>query len=200
MKHGLIDRVNPELHDPTTRNGVFREVARDIVWEDRDSRKFGASPDTGGSITRALELAYRLGLAHATEGGMSDLPKLRGENLPISWTSLPFRPREAFDSIVRFAWTVVLHPNPKPVAARPYVWACYLNFGKRRHAKARVGLAGTYAISTLRPMVKIGLMEESVMNGVTCLILTAKGLETWELGVRAGHIPPKRKSRHVEAL
>ena len=191
MKHGPIDRDNPELHDPAARKGLFREVARDILWKDRDSRKYGASQDTGGSIARALEQAYKLGLAHATVVGMPELPKLRDENAPVSWTSLPSRPRQAFDSIVRFEWLVVIAPNPKPFAAQPDVCACYWDWGERRRAGARIELARTYAIATLQPIVSIGLMEESVVKGVACLKITAKGRDTWELGFRDGHVRPQ---------
>ena len=191
MKNGPIDRDNTELRDPTARKGVFRELARDILWKDRDSRKYGASQDTGGSIARALEQAYKLGLAHSAEGGTSSLPKLRNENGPLSWTSLPSRPRQAFDSIVRFAWIVVLAPNPKQFAAQSDVWACYWDWGERRPAEDRIELARTYAITTLQPLVNIGLMEESVVNSVPCLNITAKGRDTWELGVRDGHVRPK---------
>lgn len=191
MKPGAIDRDNPELHDSAARKGVFREVARDILWKDRESRKYGASQDTGGSIARALEQAYKLGLAHATTSEMPNLPKHRDENALVAWTSLPSRPRQAFDSIVRFEWIIVIAPNPKPFAAQPDVWACYWDWGERRPAEARIELARTYAIATLQPIVNIGLMEEAIVKDVTYLKITAKGRETWESGVRDGHVRPQ---------
>ena len=43
-----FDASDPAFMDPTTRKGEFREVARDIVWKDRQSRKYGPTEDTGG--------------------------------------------------------------------------------------------------------------------------------------------------------
>ena len=45
-----FDASDPAFMDPTTRKGEFREVARDIVWKDRQSRKYGPTEDTGGRL------------------------------------------------------------------------------------------------------------------------------------------------------
>lgn len=192
MQQSPIVSDNPELHNPAARKGVFREVARDILRKDRDGRKYGVSQDTGGAIARALEQAYKLGLVHAVEGEMTGRPKSSDHNAPLAWTSLPSRPRAAFDSIVRFNWIVVLAPNAKPFAAQSDLWACYWDWGERKSAEARIELARTYAIATLQPIVRIGLMEESIVKGATFLQITAKGRDTWERGIRDGHLLPRR--------
>ena len=53
------------------RQAEFRELARDIVWQDRDKRKYGRAVDTAGSIARALEKAYQRGRKEEREGGVS---------------------------------------------------------------------------------------------------------------------------------
>jgi hypothetical protein len=191
MKQGYIDRDNPQLQNLTVRKGVFREVARDILWKDRNARKSGASQDTGGSIARALEQAYKLGLAHATLGEVPDKSKPGEENDLVMWMSLPSRPRQAFDSMIRFDWMVVKAPNSKLFAAQPDVWACYFDRGESWPSEDRLVFHCSYAISTLRPIVSLGLMEEKVVKGVTCLLITELGRGTWELGILAGHIRPR---------
>lgn len=48
---------------PDERRSVFKEVARNIVKTDRERRKYRLSTDTGGAIYRAMEWAFRAGVA-----------------------------------------------------------------------------------------------------------------------------------------
>ena len=45
------------------RKAAFTSVGRDILKTDRERRKYGLSVDTGGAIRRALEWAFKAGVA-----------------------------------------------------------------------------------------------------------------------------------------
>lgn len=79
------------------RLAEFREIARSVVFNDRDRRKYGLTVDTAGAIARALEKAYQRGRKEEREG---EPPYLEHTpNGPIEWKLILPRPRDAFWSI-----------------------------------------------------------------------------------------------------
>ena len=98
--------------DPKLRRAKFREIARDIIATDRHNRKYGITQDLAGTITRALEKAYRQGHEEAL---LSGAPGGGGEIGPssvvpegVEWIMIPPRPRSAF-------WTICLRTFGKNV-------------------------------------------------------------------------------------
>lgn len=83
------------------RSARFREIAREILWKDRDHRKYGRAVDTGGAIARALERAYREGFAAAfgTESESDAMTLAAAPPGVVEWGLIPPRPRTAFWSI-----------------------------------------------------------------------------------------------------
>ena len=186
-----FDAGNPALRDPQSRKGEFRETARRIVLNDRESRKFGHSVDTGGAIARALEAAYKLGLAHgghvvAAAPSTRDVPAAPLDS--IAWNTIPPRPRAIFERIVMFRWIVLLMPNSAPWQKQPDRWACYRDLGDRKPDDQRFELADTFSRTTLAPLVRLGLMEELEGGGRTVLKLTPLAAATWAQALAAGHV------------
>lgn len=185
---------NPSLRETEFRKGEFREAARDIVWKDRNNKKLGRSVDTGGAIARALESAYKLGLAHG-QGAMSstligpEKESVQPHGNAIAWNTIPPRPRAIFERILYCRWIVILMlPNPSPWLKQSDKWACYWDWGDRRSEDKRYELAHTFSRSTLMPLVRLGLMEERLIAGRTILEKTALADATWEAAIAAGHV------------
>lgn len=82
------------------RCAEFKEIARDIVWNDREKRKYGSSVDTAGAIARALEKAYQRGRKEERDGEPS-YPDQAPDSL-IEWKLIPSLPRRAFWSVCLF--------------------------------------------------------------------------------------------------
>lgn len=186
-----FDASDPAFMDPTTRKGEFREVARDIVWKDRQSRKYGPTVDTGGAITRAMEQAYKLGLEHGrqpqTETPASD------PDAPLAWHSIPPKPRGIYEQIRTFNWIVVFQRGDDPYLNPKDKWACYWDWGEKRQASERIQFAASYSTSTLAPLIKLGLMSERIFEGKMFLEQTAKGAATWQKAIDDGHVRQERK-------
>lgn len=182
---------NPALRDLPTRKGEFREAAREIVWKDRESRKLGQSVDTAGAIARALEAAYRLGVAHGANAGASE-PAARDVPVApagsIAWNTIPPRPRAIFERILLFKWLVRLVPNTSPWLKQSDRWACYWDWGDSKPEGQRYELADTFSRTTLAPIVRLGLMEELEVGGRTALEPTQLAVATWERAMAEGHV------------
>lgn len=82
------------------RLAEFKEIARNVVWNDREKRKYGYSVDTAGAITRALEKAYQRGRKEERDGAPSYPDRTPGS--PIEWKLIPSLPRRAFWSVCLF--------------------------------------------------------------------------------------------------
>lgn len=82
------------------RYAEFKELARNIVWNDRGKRKYGYSVDTAGAIACALEKAYQRGRKEERDGEPS-YPD-QAPNSPIEWKLIPSLPRRAFWSVSLF--------------------------------------------------------------------------------------------------
>lgn len=177
------------LRDNSIRKGEFREVAREIVAKDRDARKYGYQIDTGGSITRAMERAYKLGLSHGLNPDqIPPPPPLEDQNAPISWNTIPPKPRNQFERISRFRWIVILVQNAAPWERRPDKWACYWDWGEKTPPEKRIELADTLATSTLEPLISLGLMSKKEIEGKIFLVPTIKGMRTWDEAVANKHV------------
>lgn len=184
-----FDPNNPSLRDVQSRKGEFRETARNILWKDRDNRKFGQSVDTGGAIARALEAAYKLGLAHGAQADTTASQDKAGEDAPpesLAWNTIPPRPRAIFERIYSFKWIVLLVPNAVPWQKQSDRWACYWDWGDRKPEGQRYELADTFSRSTLAPIVRLGLMVELDIGGRTVLELTPLAAATWARALAAG--------------
>ncbi len=185
-----FDANDPALRDSTVRKGEFRETARDIVWKDRQSKKFGPSTDTGGAITRAMEQAYKLGLEHGRQPQI-ETPAADPDG-PLAWKSIPPKPRSLYERILSLGWIVVLQPRSDPWVNPKDKWACYWDWGEKRGAKERIEYADAFSTSTLAPLIKLGLMIEQKFEGKVFLEQTAKGKATWQRAIDEGHVRPAR--------
>lgn len=192
-----FDPKDTALRDGTVRKGEFREMARDIVWKDRDARSCGRSVDTGGAISRAMEAAYRLGVAHGSDAGI-DTPAPRVGKTPagkvdsIAWNTIPPRSRGVFERIFRYNWIVLLIPSEAPWLNLPDRWACYWDWGERAKEGERFRLAQAFSRSTLAPIIRLGLMEEESSGDLTGLTFTPLAHATWAAAVTAGLIEDRR--------
>lgn len=186
-----FDTNNPALRDTEHRKGEFREMARDIVWKDRDSRKFGRSVDTGGAIARALEAAYKLGIAHGAKGA-APVPAAEADTNTyppsIAWNTIPPRPRAAFQRILSFKWVVLLMPSTDSLLKQPDRWACYWTFDRKNDEERPYELAETFSRTTLAPLIRLGLMEELKVSGQTVLEPTQIAAATWARALEEGRV------------
>lgn len=181
---------NPSLRDAQYRKGEFRETARDIVWKDRENKKIGRSADTGGAISRAMEAAYKLGLAHGSVdvARPSANPEDVSQVKPVAWNTIPPRPRSAFEQILQFNWIVVLAVDAHPWQRQSDRWACYWEWGEEVSEGHGYKLAHTFSRSTLAPIVRLGLMKETSAAGRTLLEPTPLAAATWSAAIAAGHV------------
>lgn len=191
-----IDHSDPTLKDAATRKGVFREEGKDILWKDRNYRKFGRSVDTGGAIARAMDSAYKLGLAHGQAMSSSPEPKAITPQkatppaASVAWSSIPTRARVAFDSILRFSWVVLYISNAEPWKPQPDRWACYWEVGMVGDGQVQFDLSRTFSPSTLAHLVRLGLMQERVDEKSRQLLPTALGMQTWRAALDSGQVRP----------
>jgi hypothetical protein len=187
-----FDANDAAFRDAATRRGEFRELAKDIVWKDRDYRKIGRSADTGGAIARAMEAAYKLGLSHGatpqTATSISGQEEAETGKTCVPWKAIPTRARSAFESIIRFNWLVLLVLNAEPWKSQPDKWACYSNAGENCAPDERIKLAQTFSPSTLQPLINLGLMQEKTIAEKTMLVPTELAAATWIAAIEAGHV------------
>jgi len=176
-----LDKANPELRDATLRKGEFREVARVIVSKDRECKKFGRSVDTGGAIARAMESAYKLGLAHGSSQAAPGESASAADD-GIAWTLIPARSRSVFERIVAFNLVVMRPKVESPWLPLNNVWRCY------QQGSTGSELADTFAKSTFAPLVRLGLMEERELESATILDVTSLGAATYARAISDGHV------------
>lgn len=97
----MTKKVRQPSADPY-RKARFRELAREIVFKDRQDRRSGYAVDTAGSIARALERAFREGFDAAQIDGPRHAAAALLDDGPMEWALIPPRPRTAFWSICLF--------------------------------------------------------------------------------------------------
>lgn len=163
-----FDPKNSELRNASVRKAEFRELARSIVSKDRDCRRHGRSVDTGGEIARAMEQAYKLAVAHCADREMQVPSSVPGK--PVPWLTIPAKARAAFGNIMHSSWLVLLiEGNGTPFRPKD-IWGCYSSEDK--------SFERYYAVSTLAPLIKLGLMEQLRIDRSVMLRPTALAKET----------------------
>lgn len=183
-KNAAFDVKNPALQQPQVRKGEFKEVARGILHKDRYSLKHRISVDTGGSIARALENAYKLGLAHGSQKEPAQEHIIDDPDGPLSWNAIPAKSRNILDRIFRFKWIVMYKKNADPYAKNPDKWVCYWDWGDKKPPSNQFELAQSFSVSTIAPLIRLGLMRENKSNDVHTLLPTKKGMQTWQDAMR----------------
>lgn len=81
--------------DPKLR-AVFKEIARNIILEDRQAKKHGYSQNTIGAITSALSKAYSMGKDGIGYEGVAGSETPAGT---VDWITIPPRAREMLSSM-----------------------------------------------------------------------------------------------------
>ena len=175
------------LADPD-RKARFREVARGIVFKDRDERDRKRTVDTAGAIARALERAWRDGFTAGGGDNTSRSMPVEPAEGAIPWHHIPPRPRTAF-------WTICLwfvgkragHVDrgsmliPGVTVRGTAGWILVRDPSRTDH--------DTIADRTIQPLIRLGLLEQS-SGADGRLIMTARGKATWEAFLaRGGQYP-----------
>lgn len=185
-----FDAGDSVFMEGATRKAEFKEIAREILRKDRECRKYGMPVDTGGSIARALENAYKLGKSHGelgvhTSGALIDQVETSDW---IPWNTIPSRARQALDYILRFEWAVQLLQSPDPWDRPTGKWGCYAIVNQETK---ECMMMKTYGKSTLEPLIKLGLMEYRENEQMTYLFPTQKGVASWLEAIEQGYLLPR---------
>lgn len=172
----------PESRYDKLRKAEFRELARSIMSKDRDSKKYGFSVDTAGSIARALEQAYRRGRKESASGEPHvTTPR---DKMAMDWILIPPRPRGAFWSIcltifgskkidVDLGRYVLAKYDGRPQNSK-HGWAlCLLENCRLSQVRDNV-----WGYNTILPLIKCELLEAHKQYP-ELLVLTNKGVATW---------------------
>jgi hypothetical protein len=186
---GMGTSKRPRHIDPD-RKVRFREQARSIVFKDRDDRKYKRPVDTAGAIARALERAWRDGLAAAKDDHDAAPPILvaiNGDDA-LRWHRIPPRPRTAF-------WTICLWfigKNASHVDRGSMLIPGMTSRGTPGWTLIRDPNRtdnDTMGDRTIQPLIRLGLLEPS-SQADRRLLVTALGRATWSafLG-RGGQYP-----------
>jgi len=179
----LLDKKDDQLRDATIRTGQFKEIARDILYKDRELRKRGGNTDTGGAIKRALENAYKLGQLHATTTSQNIDDE--SEQDTVNWNVIPARSRDAFYSMMQFHCVVLEVPNMS-ISKTQTEWSMFLvTRGKGSYLKS-------VSKSIMSHLIKLGLVKEHVIQGKNALVPTALGVDTWNESIDSGLNPDGR--------
>lgn len=154
------------------RRAEFREIARRIISADRTARKLGRSQDTIGVIARALDRAYRDGLAES--GSNSNAPPSTTRPVFMDWLDVPPTSRDVLWSLtfdLNGSWNDI---HPRQLVSRPPLpdrthpqWL--LVNGDRE--------AGLYSSKAVAPLIRLGLLQRKTETG-DVLMLSVLGFET----------------------
>ena len=185
-----FDNKDIALRDAKIRKGIFRDVASDIVHNDRDRRKYGYSVDTGGTIAREMENAYKLGLAH---GSLAvDVPPADPDS-PLPWKSIPYNSRYLLANIFQYDWLLMPRIMPSPGASKSKVtWDCiWVEYDSDGYICEPLNIKnfGAEPNKYVQPLVKLGLLSEyGSIDKRTFLSPTKKGCNTFMLARESGFI------------
>lgn len=155
-------RLDPE------RRATYREIARQIIGNERAARKAGCQINTIDAIERALVAAFLEGYAH------SDLPKLPPDSARLTWIQIPPRSRNTLSSLTfRFsAYSNSACAEPLQIerffAAEKWRW-------RVAHAESN-GDKDSIADGSVQPLIRLGLIQPTV-NNQNIFCLTAAGIE-----------------------
>ena len=176
----------------TDRMRRFRETARDIVHSAKVKRQYGEAVDAAGTIARAMEQAYRMGVEDALKGPAAstrDVSIALADGPPsdaLGWTLIPPRTRSTFWSICLAALGREGRTHTAsylaPVPTRRGTLAWDLVVADRRTYEKSVG------DGTIVTLLRLGLLQKS-QDGA-CVTLTEYGIKTWNrFCERGGHWP-----------
>lgn len=172
-------------HSDDLRKADFREIARRIVVDARDRRKYHINGDTTGTIARALERAYQRGRREEREG----VPAVDAPTDHLEWKTIPPKPRSAF-------WGICLAAlGEDQTTTRPGTW--HLVFEERRQNSGRWvlyhdGCATDRTLSewgdrTIRPLITRGLLAWADNCQLT---LTDLATKTWWAALKSVDTSP----------
>ena len=193
--HGVLGMSHRKRqpHLDQDRKARFREMARGIVFKDRDDRKYKRPVDTAGTIARALERAWRDGFAAARDGDDVAPPMLSATgDEAIPWHRIPPRPRTAFWSIC--SWFVgknVIHTDrgsmlvPGITSRGTPGWTLIRDPTRTDNY--------TLGDRTILPLIRLGLLEQSPDTDRR-LLLTARGRATWSASSSPGAASTRKTS------
>jgi hypothetical protein len=192
-----FDSKDIALRDSKIRKGIFKDVASDIVHTDRYRRKSGYSVDTGGTIAREMENAYKLGLAH---GALTVDVAPADPSSPLPWKSIPYNSRYLFANLVQFDWTLVRRVERTVMDSKNrVVWDC---IWCERNASGNLGVNAsldshhTSPNKFVQPLLKLGLLSEFNSSvGLVALIITERGHNTFTLARGDGFISGEKPWR-----
>lgn len=181
----MTKKVRQPSADPY-RKARFRELAREIVFKDRQDRRSGYAVDTAGSIARALERAFREGFEVGQTEGPAPVVAPHVENQPIEWALIPPRPRDAFWSICLFCIGRAEHPKGEakliPALTGRGTPGWLLTTSEDREIR-------TIGHGSVVPLIRLGLLERA-NDPSPSLIISDLGRMTWSRFLeRGGHYP-----------
>lgn len=160
------------------RRAEFKEIARDIIWNDREKRKYGHSVDTAGAIARALEKAYQRGRKEERDGEPLYPDQIPGS--PIEWKLIPSLPRRAF-------WSVCLFILGRTEQEKPFVgglelirnerdgrlrWVIIRSWSEPDH----YDISFSWGPRTIQTLIKLGLLIPTEDRKVE---ISELGKRTW---------------------
>jgi hypothetical protein len=193
----VFDSKDIALRDAKIRKGIFKDVASDIVHTDRHHRKYGYSVDTGGTITREMENAYKLGLAH---GSLAVNVAPADPNSPLPWKSIPYGARFLLANIFQYDWILMCRVLPTLGASKSRVtWDCIygaLDDTGSVTDRSKVEYCGSQPNKYVQPLVKLGLLcNLSTPDTLALLSPSDKGVNTFKLACEKGFIFGERPWR-----
>ena len=170
------------------RKRRFRETARHILHMSKVKRQMGEATDTAGTIARAMEQAYRMGLDDAVRGPaeIRNAPAVPASDDAMEWSLIPPRTRNTFWSIClaalgragKSATPAYLEPVPTPRGT--LAWE--LIVPNRQPYEKNVG------DGTIVTLVRLGLLQKT--DDESRATLTDYGIRTWNrFCERGGHWP-----------
>jgi hypothetical protein len=185
-----FDSKDIALRDAKIRKGIFRDLASDIVHNDRDRRKYGYSVDTGGTIAREMENAYKLGLAHG-ELKIAAVPV--EPDSPLPWKSIPYNSRYLLANIFQYDWILMPRIMPSLGASKSKVtWDCiWCEYDSDGQICEPLNIKhdDIEPNKYVQPLVKLGLLSEyGSIDKRTFLSPTKKGCNTFMLARESGFI------------
>ena len=155
----------------TLRN-KFRETAREIVAQDRLTKKFGHSQNTVGAIARALEFAYELG----AKGLLVNADRNDQFCSFETWENIPPTARN-----VLFYFSTWFGKRDFEVSSAERTLVKVVSNTKTQSWCRRSDLncknRRTFAQKGIGPLIKLGLLENAPQIESN-LVLTDKGLAT----------------------
>lgn len=149
------------------RRAEFKEIAREIIREDRAANKYGYSQNTIGAIERALKSAFLAGKAV----GSGQMPE--AVDTGLTWEQVPSRARDTLTSM-SLGFSTRLRDRTDP----PYAIRRYFKDGKYRWStEADDGSLHDHSVAdgSARPLIKLGLIAEDP-NSADRFELTAAGI------------------------